>query len=700
MSRLHGEKIYELMGEIGEDLIVEATPAALLVGTAAAAVGGAVNPADLYTVPGKASAGAAAKTGFAAWLAKGGWVALAAGAVATAGIAVGAFFLAGNGDTPPAGSDIPVGEIVSGDAEDTTLAESSEETFDETDPETESASETESETEPQVCTHTFGDWNVDTAATCTAGGVNIHTCSLCGLTETQATLPIPHTFENEICTVCGAAASKLEFTSNGDGTCSVTGWGKEFTSYGDFPLVIPTYAPTGERVVSIRAEAFNSEKIHKTPPYEIIVSEGIEVIEDNAFQGCGWLRSVTLPSTLVTIGNNAFSFTALNSVTLPEGVRSIGSAAFFQTSLTSVTIPASVTEIGNGAFAYINSLQEVTFAEGSGLTALPTNLFWKTGLTEITLPDSVTAIGETAFEDCCSLTTVHAKNLTEIGASAFAGCHSLTALPASLGLEGIGDNALKGCTALATVEYDGGYYMPMEGNPYAVLIYGKSDVTTASLHPDTKLVMGSAFEGNTALTTFTFPDTATEIPDRFFYGCTALTSVNMPAALTHVGNEAFFDCRVLPNVTLPEGVLTVGANVFVGCHGFTEIILPDSITDIGFEAFRDCMNLTAVKLPASLTFIADGLFSNCQSLIGTVVIPDGVTTIKSNPFARCTELGTVVMPKSVVRFEGQIFTVGVREIQYAGTMAEWEAIEKDKGWMGGHCYLNRIICSDGEIELD
>ena len=104
MSRLNGEKIYELLDGIGEDLIIEATPAVLLAGTAAAA-GTAVNTAELYTIPGGASGGTAVKAGFGAWLAKGGWVALAAGAVAAAGIAVGAFFFGSSGDLPSAGSD-------------------------------------------------------------------------------------------------------------------------------------------------------------------------------------------------------------------------------------------------------------------------------------------------------------------------------------------------------------------------------------------------------------------------------------------------------------------------------------------------------------------------------------------------------------------------------------------------------------------
>ncbi|MBR5124187.1 MAG: leucine-rich repeat domain-containing protein [Clostridia bacterium] len=677
--------LQDALNGIRDEYITEAGEKLGLLTAGAAAISGAATSANqMYTIPGGTASGATAKAGFGAWLAKGGWVALAAGAVAAAGIAVGAFFLSSGGDATP------VGDAVSQTTDETNVIQG----------DTQDDTQNDTDNETEVCTHTFGDWQETVTATCTASGQQSRACTLCGLTETDATLPIPHTFQDDICTVCGAAASKLEFTSNGDGTCSVSGWGD--ANQTESPLVIPTYSPSGERVISILADALSNTRPFRTYPEEIIISEGVECIEAEAFQGCAWLTSITLPSTLTTIGNNAFTSSGLQSITMAEGLRSIGNGAFFDTHyLTSVTIPASVTELGSGAFANSTALTEVRFANGSALTALPTSVFSETPLTEITLPDSVTAIGEYAFGRCGHLVAVYGKNVTEIGDEAFAKCSSLTALPASLGVDGIGSNALTGCTALATTEYDGGYYMMLGENPYAVLIYGKADVITASIHPDAQAVMGSIFEGNTALTTFTFPDSATEIPDRFFYGCTALVSVNMPASLIRVGEAAFYGCAALPNVTLPEGVLTVEKEAFAGCKAFTEMVLPDSITTIGGSAFADCSNLVSVKLPASLTVISGGLFANCMELSGTLVIPDGVTTIQSSPFARCVELLTVVMPKSVTRFEGQIFIAGVRCVEYAGTMAEWEAIEKDKDWRyGSKAYLDTVICTDGRIDFD
>ena len=63
---------------------------------------------------------------------------------------------------------------------------------------------------------------------------------------------------------------------------------------------------------------------------ETVVSIGSNVtsIGASAFQRCEKMKSVTLPSTLTTIGNNAFYSTGLTSVTIPASVLTIGDYAF------------------------------------------------------------------------------------------------------------------------------------------------------------------------------------------------------------------------------------------------------------------------------------------------------------------------------------------------------------------------------------
>ena len=96
MSR---EIIQEALNGIRDEYITEAgTRLGLLAvgaaGAVGAASGAAVDPSTLYSL---SHTETTVKTGFGAWVAKGGWIALVAGAVAAAGIAVGAFLLGSDG---------------------------------------------------------------------------------------------------------------------------------------------------------------------------------------------------------------------------------------------------------------------------------------------------------------------------------------------------------------------------------------------------------------------------------------------------------------------------------------------------------------------------------------------------------------------------------------------------------------------------
>ena len=87
----------------------------------------------------------------------------------------------------------------------------------------------------------------------------------------------------------------------------------------------------------------------------IKIKEGTTHIA-GAFRDCTGLLSVSIPSSVTSIGYEAFKgCTGLTSVTIPSGVTSIGSAAFNGcTGLTSVTIPSSVTSINDYAFQTCN----------------------------------------------------------------------------------------------------------------------------------------------------------------------------------------------------------------------------------------------------------------------------------------------------------------------------------------------------------
>jgi hypothetical protein len=107
---------------------------------------------------------------------------------------------------------------------------------------------------------------------------------------------------------------------------------------------------------------------------------------------------------VTSIGNGAFSDNAnINSVTIPDSVITIGDNAFYYSSLTSVTIGNSVTSIGNGAFDTNYALTSLTI--GNSVESIGSYSFYGTLLTSVTIPASVTSIDQYAFTNSNSLAT-------------------------------------------------------------------------------------------------------------------------------------------------------------------------------------------------------------------------------------------------------------------------------------------------------
>lgn len=126
---------------------------------------------------------------------------------------------------------------------------------------------------------------------------------------------------------------------------------------------------------------YNGEGIDITIPNKIY-GYTVTSIRYLAFVKCTSLKSVTIPDSVMSIGNGAFrGCTSLTSITIPNSVTSIGDGAFFNcTSLESITISDSVTSIGVSTFLGCDSLESII------------------------IPESVTTIRDDAFTGCNELT--------------------------------------------------------------------------------------------------------------------------------------------------------------------------------------------------------------------------------------------------------------------------------------------------------
>lgn len=82
----------------------------------------------------------------------------------------------------------------------------------------------------------------------------------------------------------------------------------------------------------------------------ITIENGMTEIPARCFAGCNKITEISIPSSVVSIGERAFAETSLVNVEISDGVQTIGNSAFFSTQLTNVFIPKSVTSIGENAF--------------------------------------------------------------------------------------------------------------------------------------------------------------------------------------------------------------------------------------------------------------------------------------------------------------------------------------------------------------
>ena len=230
---------------------------------------------------------------------------------------------------------------------------------------------------------------------------------------------------------------------------------------------------------------------------EYTVRKGTRVICDCAFEDygdfysfrCSTLTSLTLPSSLQSIGDSAFEdCNSLISLTLPSSLQSIGGGAFTGcTSLRSVICNKFYKVIG----------QMLLSADGTQVIA-----YWGEN-SEVTIPEGVQSIGNSAFCDCSSLTSLTLpSSLQSIGGGAFWGCSSLSSLTLPSSLQSIGNGAFWNCSSL---------------------------------------------------TSLTLPSSLQSIGDRAFCGCESLSSLTLPSSLQSIGNDAFEYCNSLSTLYIPAG---------------------------------------------------------------------------------------------------------------------------------------------------
>ena len=159
---------------------------------------------------------------------------------------------------------------------------------------------------------------------------------------------------------------------------------------------------------------------------KIVIPASVKAIMNGAFSivACTAIEFAGAPET---IGDYAFSETygGFKSIKINEGTRTLGKCCFSASDrLATVSLPASLESFGDEAFSNCPKLSKITFAEGSQLTTIPEGSFIScTALKSIELPESIESIGVNAFYGCKKLVKITIpQSVVSIDSTAFDGC--------------------------------------------------------------------------------------------------------------------------------------------------------------------------------------------------------------------------------------------------------------------------------------
>ena len=407
----------------------------------------------------------------------------------------------------------------------------------------------------------------------------------------------------------------------------------------------------------------------------ITLSERLASIGNSAFENCPKLEEIKLPARINSVGNGAFRHcVGLTEITLPNNLVSINDRSFadcknLSTVYFSHSDAADIKQFGREVFAntaenfkivYLKDAAGFSEPEWRGYTAqadavsplinfeyisdddgnvtitkykgeeinvvipspieeMPVTEIGEkafegcSAIESIALPDTVISIGSGAFRNCSELKSITIPdNLVSIGDWAFWYCRGLTALTIPASTTNIGWEALVGCISLTAINVDSDNEIY---NSESGILFNKENTVLIS------------YPSSRRATSYTVPNTVTEIKGRAFFDNKNLRTITIPGSVATLGFNVFEFCENLTaiNVDADNATYSSDDGILFNKSGTaliryprakteTSYTVPYSVKDIRNDAFANCSNLTLITIPANVTSAGEGAFRNCNKL--------------------------------------------------------------------------------------
>lgn len=406
------------------------------------------------------------------------------------------------------------------------------------------------------------------------------------------------------------------------------------------------------------------------------------------------LNSVSLPTKVTKVGDNAFRSAGLKEVALDNALESIGAVAFQQNQLENIVMPDSITEIGTGCFASNATLETIDLSQS--LTSIPDSAFgcsdaknYMTNLTRISIPESVTTIGKRAFAGNNFHEINIPKNVTSIGEYAFSTKNYLSnecTLTLPDGLTTIGDNAfrnkvIKEVSLPTSVKALSKNTFRKEYSDSTAVVVTTVYVTSEAQLNDTANFPKSSyhqlvFDATAAwkASDFTFEDaSSTTIASDVTTLADSSVTKRVVTGLSEAGKTKAETLKALmiPDVDVSGNqVCAVGDAAFKG-YGFTSLGFARGLTEltIGDESFANNA-LETLILPECVISIGASSFENNQLTL--LSLSSKITSIPKSAFAG-NEFEELTIPATVLSIGPNAFS----------------------NLSGGDAYLSKLTFSDG-----